>query len=191
MDVVRNHWHRSHLTRTSSHARVLDRILPSVRVYQCRPLRAFAEKVDEYLHMHPELDTVIILNWRSTYFLEFFKDDVEREIISIHHPERIARLSTLLSGGHYFGTLLRARDYGYFRFYPPDSGQYPEALFVGGLGPKGRPPFSGKVDLKDYPPEIEVDGFKAYRVGYERKTKEDLRLPFTFKRQSRGLPEKN
>ena len=139
--------------------RVVDNGTP---VHTC----PFHQPVVPKLGYSEEIESVFISNIDALYFLEFFKDGIKREIILVPHKSFV----TEYSGGYHFGFSFGASQHGYFRPYPPDTTTCAEGLFI------------GRLHRKIFSPEIEIGGFDAFRVCYDRKKKVKWELPWYYRK---------
>ena len=92
------------------------------------PLRAFAGRVDAYVAARDDVRTVFVAEHAPLYFLDFVRDDAQRELVLIPHDPGVA----MYSGGFFFGFSLQRLAHRYYRFDPVENG--PAVLIVNDRG---------------------------------------------------------
>jgi hypothetical protein len=110
-------------------------------VFDAAPLRAFAGRVDAYVTARDDLRTVFVADHAPLYFLDFMRDDPQREVILIPHDPGIARYS----GGFFFGLSLQNLAHRYYRFDAAEDG--PAVLIVNDKGSNAL--FREQADARD------------------------------------------
>ena len=93
-------------------------------LFDPEPLRAFARRVDAYIAARDEVRTVFVADHAPLYFLDFVRDDPQRELVLIPHDPGVA----MYSGGFFFGFSLQRLAHHYYRFDAVDDG--PAVLIV-------------------------------------------------------------
>lgn len=125
-------WVRDLATGTVTPRNVSSELGARALRFDPEPLRAFAGRVDAYVVAHDDVRTVFIADHAPLYFLDFVRDDAQRELVLIPHDPGVA----MYSGGFFFGFSLQRLAHRYYRFEAVENG--PAVLIV---DDRGRNPF--------------------------------------------------
>ena len=159
-DAVAGELSATHLARWDK-SRNIDQRAP---VFDSRPLRAFAERIDRIVTDNRGMATVFVSHWAPLYFAEFLAERPTTDVVLIPHNATVAAYS----GGYFFGFSLRSLEHRYYRFRPGSPADSPAVLIVNDAG---RDPFDfGTADDRrattTVAANVQSGRLKAYAVEY-------------------------
>lgn len=145
-------------------------------LFDTKPLRGFAARVDRLIEDRTGVETVFVTSSPSLYFLDFADRNPDFEVVLIPHSPGVASYS----GGYFFGFSLRSLQYRYYRFTPTENSTDASAVLV--VKETGQNPFDFAAgSSQSRPPgtvaNVQSGLLKAYAVDFKTERTVDWSIP--------------